>query len=100
METTLENKIDLMTTISAIQGDSEFFRELLGGYNVGFPLAFMAEWDYVDSLSDKGVEAIEETWLALLELLEVEDIGYTDYTQLLGHSEKHKKYLEEDEPDD
>jgi hypothetical protein len=94
-ETTLDNKIELLSTIYLLQKDSEFFGELLLVYNVGFPLAFMSDCDYADSLTDKGVEAIEETWLVLLELLEVEDIGYTDYLELLRHSENYQKHLEE-----
>jgi hypothetical protein len=94
-ETTLDNKIELLSTIYLLQRDQDFFRELCYVYNIGFPLSMMVSHDYVDSVSDKGVEEIEETWLVLLELLEVEDIGYTDYLELLRHSEKYQKHLEE-----
>ncbi len=94
-KTTLDNKIELLSTIHLLQKDSEFFGELLLVYNLGFPLSMMVSADYADSLTHKGVEAIEETWLVLLELLEVEDIGYTDYLELLRHSEKFQKHLEE-----
>jgi len=94
-ETTLEKKIEIMSNIGLLQSDSGFFMALVNVYNIGFPLAWLSHLDYVSDLADKGVEQIENTWLVLLKLLQVEDIGYESLTQLLEVSTRYQNWLEE-----
>lgn len=98
-ETTLENKLNILSTIYVTQRDNDFFEALCQVYDLGFQLAFHNDMGYTDSLTDKGVEQVEQAWVVTLTILRVEDIGYKDMFQLLNASERYSKFYKEGESD-
>lgn len=94
-ETTLDNKVSILAHIGLLHADSDFFEALVSVHNVGFPLCWLLKHEYITDISDKGVEQVEQAWLVTLKILEVEDIGFSDLTQLLATSSRYSRWIEE-----
>lgn len=84
--TELKQRIDILAELSYAHtagNVDEALAKFCDIYNIAVPLAFAVGYEYA-VLTDKGANAINETFDKLLSLAKVEDTGFTELADILG----------------
>ena len=82
METTLDNKLSILSELWLDYRDDEEFTDFIEYNDLGLPLAYAISNDIV-SISSSAEKFIGETFDLLLGALDLEDTGYADLTEVL-----------------
>lgn len=82
METTLDNKLSILSELWLDYRDDEEFTDFIEYNDLGLPLAYAISNDIV-SISSSAEKFIGETFDLLLAALDLEDTGYEDLTEVL-----------------
>ena len=82
METTLNNKLSILSELWLDYRDDEEFTDFIEYNDLGLPLAYAISNDIV-SISSSAEKFIGETFDLLLAALDLEDTGYEDLTEVL-----------------
>jgi hypothetical protein len=82
METTLDNKLSILSELWLDYRDDEEFTDFIEYNDLGLPLAYAISNDIV-SISSSAEKFIGETFDLLLAALDLEDTGYADLTEVL-----------------
>ena len=80
--TDFSNKIQILGSLYDDYRGSQDFEEFVHMNDLGLPLAYHAN-EGLAILSDTGKKLIEETWIALLEMIGIDDVGFEDDEELL-----------------
>ena len=83
METTFENKVDILGNFYMNYRDSKELEDFFEFNDLGLPLAFLAT-EGVAEITPEGIQYIDETWTLLLGLFEIEDMGFESLEELLA----------------
>lgn len=79
--TLFQVKCELLTQMYDKYNRTEHLADLFAMNNLGFPLA----WSYANglvNLEQGGIDVIEETWEAVLELFGLTDTGFTNLSEI------------------
>jgi hypothetical protein len=80
--TDYSNKIQILGSLYEDYRGSQDFEEFVRMNDLGLPLAFHAN-EGLATLSEKGKQLVEQTWIALLEMIGIDDVGFEDVEELL-----------------
>jgi hypothetical protein len=81
--TNFSNICDILGEVFSEHAEQENLKDFIYVHNLSFPLAFM----YTENLatpSATGIKYIMSTWKLFLELVGVEDTGFTDLDSVLN----------------
>jgi hypothetical protein len=87
MTTTFDNKVAILAELDVSVGYGHFdeqpeITKFVEMYNIAFPLAVGIQYGFAIA-TDKGVEAIDQAFGVFLDLLGVEDKGYSELDEFL-----------------
>jgi hypothetical protein len=82
MNTSIENKITILSSVWMNCRDEVEYGELFEFCDIAFPLAFCVEASIV-ARSERADVFFDEAFELLLELLEIEDTGYLNFDEML-----------------
>jgi hypothetical protein len=82
METTLDNKLSILSELWLDYRDDEEFTDFIEYYDLGLPLAYAISTK-IEEVTPSAEKFISETFDLLLAALELEDTGYEDLTEVL-----------------
>jgi len=85
METTLENKAQILSQLWLDYRDDEEFTDFIEYNDLGLPLAYAVSTDIV-KITAQAEKMIGETFDLLLVGLEIEDTGFEDLEEVLAAS--------------
>lgn len=78
MVTSFEDKAQILSDFEEGYGEDTRYAEFIAMRNLGFPLAIAYVSEMITGITDSGAVWIEQAFDDLLELLGVEDKGWTD----------------------
>lgn len=78
-KTGFDVRCDIISDLWVVDDDN--LQELYKEYEVGFALAFSVKNGYAE-VTDEGLEVIDELWNTVLEIIGVEDTGFTSTEDL------------------
>ncbi len=84
--TELKKRIDILAELSyahEAENVDETLAKFCSQWNITLPLAFAVGYEYA-VLTDKGAEAINDTFDKLLTLVGIEDEGFDELSDILG----------------
>ena len=82
METTLDNKLSILSELWLDYRDDAEFTDFIEYNDLGLPLAYAISNSIVD-VTPSAEKFISETFDLLLAALDLEDTGYADLTEVL-----------------
>ena len=82
METTLDNKLSILSELWLDYRDDEEFTDFIEYNDLGLPLAYAISTKIVE-ITPSAEKFIGETFDLLLAALDLEDTGYEDLTEVL-----------------
>jgi hypothetical protein len=82
MNTSVENKVSILSDLWMTYRDDEEFEDLFDYADLAFPLAYAIDSGLV-KINDKIVPFIDETFELLLNSLDVEDTGFETLDEML-----------------
>lgn len=84
--TTFEDVCSILAELWVNHKDEKTFLDFVSYNDLGLPLAFLADSELV-TLTEISKKYIEETWIMLLNSLDInEDIGFTSLEELFYYS--------------
>ena len=86
MNTKLEDQITILAELFIKHSSDEEFEDFFEVNDLGLPLAYLCAKGHA-SHSDSGVGVIESTFADLLDLFEVEDIGFKKLSEITESEE-------------
>lgn len=81
--TDFDTKCKILSDLWMNYKDDDQFKDFIDYNDVGLPLSFLISQDIVTS-TEIAAKYINETWNIFLEMLQVEDLGYSSLNELLG----------------
>lgn len=86
VETTFANKCHILAELWMNYRSDEDFEDFVEYNDIGLPLAYVLDNEIAEA-NDQSEKFINETFILLLESLEVEDQGFEDFDELLNAAE-------------
>ena len=80
--TSFENKCYILADLWLNYRDDPAFAEYIEYNDLGLPLAYLIDSNIVDN-TEEAEKFINEAWAMLLSALEVEDLGYESFEEMV-----------------
>ena len=82
MASSYENRINVLADIWYNYRDDENMQQFIEYNDLGLPLAYLISTDIVSS-TDRAAKYINDSYQLLLDVLEVDDVDYENFAQVL-----------------
>jgi hypothetical protein len=83
MATTFSNKVEILADLWLNFSEDERFEGFAEINNVGLPLAFLLKYNFC-TLTDEGTNSINDTFAELIDMADVEDVGFVNLNEVFA----------------
>lgn len=94
--TSFEKRVEILSDISIKLKNNPEAQEFIENYDIGLPLATAIRFDFATP-TPKGIEVINETFQALMDGLDNEDVGFDNMDEVLDGGVPIKPELSEED---